>query len=275
MSGLGDGGLLMLAALLLAAGLVSGFIAGLFGIGGGAVTVPAVYEALSVLGVPLEVRMHVTLGTALAAMSAMTIRSFFSHRAKGNVDVAFLRRIVPWVLLGVLLGAVVARYAQGATLKWIWVVLGSLMAFKMAFARDSWRLGDDFPKGPLVEIWATLVGLASTLMSVGGTAFMTTLMTLYGRPLLPSLATCSGLGPVIAIPGALGFVWAGLGQPGVPLGSIGYVNLIGLALLVPTGVWAAPFGVRAAHGISRRTLELLFAGLMMLVVLRFVVSLVG
>ena len=172
-------------------------------------------------------------------------------------------------------GAVVARHAQGTTLKWIWVVLGSLMAFKLAFARDRWRLGNELPKGPLVAIWAILVGLASTLMSVGGTAFMTTLMTLYGRPLLASLATCSGLGLLIASPGALGFAWAGLGQAGLPVGSLGYVNLLGLALLVPAGVWAAPFGVRMTHGIAKRTLERLFAGLMTLVVLRFVVSLIG
>lgn len=270
-----DASIVALALAILVSGVVSGFLAGLFGIGGGAVMVPALFEALGVIGVPADMRMHVTLGTSLAAMVAMTARSFASHRARGMVDMAFLRRVCPWVLLGVALGALVARVASGSTLQWVWAIIGSLLAAKLALGRDDWRLGTELPRGPLVAIWSTAVGLASTLMSVGGTAFMTTLMTLYGRPLLPSLATCSGLGPMIAIPGALGLAWAGLGQPGLPPGSLGYVNLIGLALLVPTGVWAAPYGVRLAHGIPKRWLELAFAALLGLVSLRFVVGLLA
>lgn len=272
LAGQPDFGLVLLALGLIAAGLASGFLAGLFGIGGGAVMVPALFETFGVLGVPPEVRMHLTIGTSLAAMSATTIRSFMAHKAKGAVDLAFLKRVVPWVLLGVVFGALVAHAVTGGTLQWIWGILGTLLALKLALGRDDWRLGNELPKGPLVPLWSTAVGLSSTLMSIGGTAFMTTLMTLYGRALLPSLATCSGLGPMIGIPGALGLAWAGIGAPGLPPGSLGYVNLIGLALVVPAGVLAAPWGVRVAHGIPKRMLELAFAALLASVSWRIVLG---
>jgi uncharacterized protein len=118
------------------------------------------------------------------------------------------------------------------------------------------------------------VGLLSTLMSIGGGVFITALMSFYGHPIQRAVATSSAFGPIIAIPGAVGFVWAGWHAAGLPPGSLGYVSLLGALLIIPTSVLAAPLGVRLAHGISRRKLELAFATFLAVVGARFLLSLI-
>jgi uncharacterized protein len=147
------------------------------------------------------------------------------------------------------------------------------MALKLFLGRQDWRLGDEIPGHPFRRLYGGFVGLVSTLMSIGGGVFITALMTLYGQPIQRAVATSSGFGPLIAIPGALGFVWAGWGAAGLPPGSLGYVSLLGALLIIPTSVAAAPLGVRLAHGISRRTLELAFALFLLIVSIRFLFSL--
>ena len=177
------------------------------------------------------------------------------------------------VVGGVMLGVLVARVSDDTVLKAIWAGCASLMAAKLFFARDSWRLGTDIPGNPGRGLFAAFLGLVSTLMSIGGGAFVTTFMTLYGRSIHQGVATGAGFGPIIAIPATLGFVWAGWQTAGLPPGSLGYVNLLGTALIVPASVLAAPLGVRISHGISRRALELAFATFLAVVAVRFLFSL--
>jgi uncharacterized membrane protein YfcA len=143
----------------------------------------------------------------------------------------------------------------------------------MFLGRDNWRLGSDIPRSLAVEAYGVFIGTISSLMSIGGGAYVVILMTLYGRPLHQAVATSSGFGPLIAIPGMLGFMWAGWGAPGLPPGTVGYVSLLGAVLAIPTGLLAAPLGARVSHGLSKRELELAFGGFMTLVVLRFLASL--
>jgi uncharacterized membrane protein YfcA len=133
------------------------------------------------------------------------------------------------------------------------------MGIRLYFGRRGWQLGDAIPGNPLRTLYGGFVGLVSTLMSIGGGVFITTMMVLYGRPIQNAVGTSSGFGPLIAIPGTLGFIWAGWRIAGLPPGSLGYVSLLGALLIIPTSVLAAPLGVRIAHGISRRKLELAFA----------------
>jgi uncharacterized membrane protein YfcA len=267
-------GFALLALSLAAAGLVTGVLAGLFGIGGGGILVPVLYETFSQLGVDPAIRMQMALGTSLLVIAPTSLKSFSGHRARGLVDEALLRRLIPWVVVGVIGGVLVARTAPSSALKSVWVVAGSLLAFKMFLGRDDWRLGPEIPKSFLVEAYAGVVGFLSTLMSVGGAAFFVTLMTLYGRSLLSAVSTASGFGPAIAIPGIIGFVWAGYGNASAPPLSLGFVSLIGAALIIPTSLLAAPWGVKLAHGIPKRRLELAFATFLLVVALRFLASLV-
>lgn len=264
-------GLLVFALVM--AGLVTGFLAGLLGIGGGGIVAPVLYEVFGVLGIDPALRMHMAVGTSLAVMVPTTLRSFAAHKARGGVDMPAFKRLAPSVLVGVVLGAAIASHAPGTMLKWISVGFATVMSIKLAFGRDDWRLGDDLPRNPLVELFGAFVGAVSTLLSVGGGAFVTTMLTLYGRSIQRAVGTSAGIGTLIALPGAIGLAWAGWGETGLPPFSLGYVSFIGAALMIPTSVFAAPYGARVAHGISRRTLELAFAALLSTVGLRFLVSL--
>lgn len=267
--------LALLALALLAAGLLAGFVAGLLGIGGGAILVPALYEAFAIIGVDADYRMHLAVGTGLAVIVPTSLRSFVAHYRNGAVDFQFLRRMGPWAVIGVIAGSIFARYSSADALKVIWIVVASVIATRFLLRMDRWALGEDIPRSRAIEAAAVAIGFVSTLMSIGGGAFVTILMTSYGRSMHQAVGTSSGFGPLVALPGAIGFMLAGWGVPGLPIGSLGYVSLIGAALLVPASILAAPWGVGVAHAISRRKLELVFAGFLAFAVARFLYSLIA
>lgn len=272
--GMSGEGLALLIAALVVAGLVAGFLSGLLGIGGGGVLVPVLYEAFGAAGVSEDVRMHITLGTTLAVIAPTVLSSLRAHHARGAVDMAIVRRMGPWIFIGVTLGIVIAKGASSEALRWVWVIFGSLLALKMALGRDDWKLADTMPKPPWLEVGAFVIGLLSTLMGIGGATFTVPLLTLHGVPLINAVATATGIGPIIAVPGIVGYILSGWNEPGLPPFSLGYVSL-GALLIAPLGVIAAPWGVRTAHGISKRKLELAFAAFIACVVARFLWTLLA
>ena len=261
--------------VLFATGMMVGFLSGLLGIGGGGLLVPVLFEVYRFFDVPDEYRMHLAIGTSLAVMIPTSLRSFMAHRSRGGVDMGLVSRLALPILLGVITGSLIAKWASAEFLKWIWVIFGSLRAAKMLFGREDWRLGDTVPKSRIVELYAMLVGTISTIMSIGGGAYITVLLTLYGRPIQRAVGTSAGFGPLIAVPGMIGFMWAGWNVPGLPAGSIGYVNFLGFLALVPASVMMAPVGARLAHGISRRTLEIIMGLFIATVSMRFLVAIVA
>lgn len=271
---LAHGELAWLVVALLAAGLITGFLAGLLGIGGGGVLVPILYETFTFLHVPDDIRMHMVLGTSFAVIVPTAIQSFRAHRAKGAVDEGVLKRLAPYVIGGVLAGIALVSSVSGVALKWVWIVCAGFLSLKMALGREDWRLANDVPDNWLVRFAAFAIGLVSTLMSIGGGMFLVTLFTLCGWSILKAVATSSGFGPLIAIPGLLGYVWAGWGNPELPPVSLGFVSVLGAAIIIPMSVLTAPLGVRVAHGISRRKLELAFAAFLFTVAMRLLISVV-
>jgi uncharacterized protein len=219
--------------------------------------------------------MHMVLGTTLAIIVPTSLKSFAGHRAKGSVDMELWRRVAPWVVVGVVVGVLTAKVSSGAVLKWVWVIAAGLVSLKMALGREDWRIADALPPRPWPELAAGVIGFISTLMSIGGATFVVPLLTLYGYPILRAVAAASGIGPLIALPGVVGFAWAGWDAPGLPPLSVGYVSLIGMAIVAPLSVYAAPYGVRLAHNIPRRWLELAFAAFLASVSIRFLIDLLG
>jgi uncharacterized protein len=263
---------LSLLGLLIIGGLASGLLAGLFGIGGGGVLVPVLHDVFRLMGVAPDHLMHLAVGTSLAIMIPTTFRSYLTHRAKGGVDHDVLRRMAVPIVLGVVIGICIAKIASGTMMKWVWIAFCTTMAAKLFFGREDWRLGDAIPQSRAVEAYGVFVGVVSTLLSIGGGAFMTMFLTLYNRPIKTAIGTSSGCGPLIAIPGMLGFMWAGWSASqagGLPWGSMGYVNLIGALLIMPLSVTMAPVGARLAQGLSKRTLEIGLGCFMVAMAIRF------
>jgi uncharacterized protein len=275
--------LVELMGLLVLVGALSGFLAGIFGIGGGAILVPVLYECFRIAGVPLEVRMPLCVGTSLAIIIPTSIRSFRAHYARGAVDMSVIRAWWLTILIGVIAGSAIARIAPERLFKYVFVAVAWSAAFRLIFGRASWKLGDELPKGPLMKAYGIVVGLLSTLMGIGGGLFSNLLMTFYGRPIHQAVATSSALAVLISIPGALGYVYAGwpaaahypdVAALQLPF-ALGYVSLIGAVLVVPLSLVTAPWGVRAAHALSKRQLEMAFGCYLFIVGSRFVISLVS
>jgi len=268
--------LIFLAVSLIAAGAVTGLLAGLFGVGGGAVIVPVLYEVFRVIGVPEEVRMPLVVGTSLAVIIPTSIRSYRAHLAKGLVDTSIIRIWAVPVVLGVLGGSLVARYAPPDLFKAVFVAVAFASAMRLLFASDRWKLGDDMPGPFLMRIYGVIIGVLSALMGIGGGQLSSLFMTFYGRPIHQAVATSSGLGVLISIPGALGYIYAGWPKMDLlPPLSLGYVSFIGFLLFIPTSIWTAPIGARLAHRLSKRRLEVAFGIFLLVVCARFFWSLIS
>ena len=239
-------------------GLVAGTVAGLLGVGGGIVLVPVLYQTLSFLGVDEAVRMPLAVGTSLASIIPTSIRSTLSHNKKGAVDWPMLKAWAAPTVVGVLLGTWLAALIGGKGLTAVFAIGAGALGFFMLLGREEWRLGDSVPGGA----WSWLLGLAngalSVMMGIGGGTFGVTVMTLFGTSIHRAVATAAGFGVIIALPGTIGMIVNGWSAQGLPPFSLGFVNLVGLALIVPATILAAPWGVAIAHSLSRRTLRLAF-----------------
>jgi uncharacterized membrane protein YfcA len=274
MAGFELGQLAFLAAVLLAAGVASGLLAGLFGVGGGAVMVPVLYQLFGFIGVPDDLKMQLAVGTSLAVIIPTSIRSFLAHRARGAVDEELLRAWALPVLAGVIAGSWIASFAPPAVFKLVFVFVAWATAVKLGFGKASWAIADEVPGEPWRATIGVVTGVLSALMGIGGGSIVNLVLSFCNTPIHRSVATASGVGVLISIPGAIGYVVAGWGKMGaLPPLSLGFVSLIGAALIMPTSVYVAPIGARLAHRLPKRTLEIAFALFLAAMGLRFLVSL--
>ena len=267
--------LLLLAGLIIVAGFVTGILAGLFGIGGGALIVPVLYEVFGVLGVPDDVRFQLCVGTSTAIIVPTNVLSFRIHRNKGAVMMDVVRAWAIPAVVGVATGAATAAFASAALLKLAFVLIGSVIAFKLLAGRDDWRLANDLPGRPGMIGYGFFVGLAASLMGISGGSIANVILTLHGKPMHKAVATSAGLGVPITVAGTIGYMLAGLPEQALmPPFSIGFVSLIGFALMAPVASFTAPYGARLAHALSKRHLEIAFGCFLLSVCVRFMVSLV-
>jgi uncharacterized membrane protein YfcA len=268
--------LVWLAAAIIVGGIISGFLAGLFGIGGGAVVVPVLFEVFRFLGVPEAVHMQLAIGTSLAIMAPTNIRSYLAHRASGAVLDDIVRQ---WSLPGVIgtgVGALIASVAPSSVFKVAFVVVIGIIALKLLLGKETWRIADDLPRSPLVRGFGFLVGLSAALTGVSGGSLCTVVLMLYGKTIHSAVATSAGLIVPITIAGTIGYALAGLPhQAQLPPLSIGFVSLIGFALMAPIASLTASTGARVAHAMSRRHLEIGFGLFLLAATLRFLVSLIA
>ena len=274
MFGVPLGDLATLTAGIVVGGVISGLLAGLFGIGGGAVIVPVLYEIFRVLEVPEEVRMQLCVGTSLAIIVPTSIRSFLAHRAKGNLPVEILRIWAPPIVIAIVIGAMMAAFLPSYAFKLTFVVFTALIALRMLFGNENWRLGDRLPGRPTMWGIGFITGLQSGVMGTGGGSISTLALMLYGTPIHVAVGISAGVGVIISTVGTVGYALGGLPQQALmPPLSIGYVSLIGLVLMAPLSAAVAPYGARLAHRMSKRNLEIAFGMFLLAVAARFLISL--
>lgn len=264
-----------LAAAMAATGLVSGTLAGLLGVGGGIVIVPVLFNVLPLFGIPEAVQMKLAIGTSLATIIPTSIQSARKHFAKGTMDVALLRSLAPSIALGVLIGTVLAVWLKGEALTLVFAVVAVAVAVNMATTGAEWRLRESFPTGAPRHGIGGFIGTVSAMMGIGGGTVGVPILSAFGAPMRAAVATASAFGIIIAVPATIGFVWAGWGNALLPPFSVGYVNLIGFALIVPTSMLAAPWGVKLAHSIPPLLLKRLFAAFLAVTSARMIWSLVS
>lgn len=251
--------LALLAAALLCAGVFAGILAGLLGVGGGIVTVPVLFELLATIGVSEDVSMHVAVGTSLCCIIPTSVSSIRAHLRREAVDIDLLKSWAPAVAGGVAIGTALAAVAKGAVLSGVFGTVAMLAVLHMTFGKEHWRLSDHPPTGWIKYLVAGSIGAFSSMMGIGGGTLTVPTLVLCDFPIRRAVGTSAAVGLLIAVPGAIGFVISGWSVPDRPALSLGYVSLIGFALVAPTSVLAAPLGARLAHSVPPGLLKRAFA----------------
>lgn len=262
-----------MAGLLLVIGAVAGLVAGLLGVGGGIVLVPAFFYAFTALGYGSEQLMQVCLATSLATIITTSIRSMQSHHAKGAVDWSILRGWALFIGGGAVLGVLVAASLRSVVLQGIFGVLGVFIGLYFGFGRKDWQLGSAMPKGIKKLVIGPMIGLLSVLMGIGGGSFGVPLMTLHGVAIHRAVGTASGFGLIIALPSVLAFMLVPVES--APPYSIGAVNLPAFALAVAMPFLTAPLGARMAHAMDPKLLRRIFAVFIMVMALNMLRKALG
>jgi uncharacterized membrane protein YfcA len=250
--------LLLLAAAMLAAGCLAGVMAGLFGIGGGIVIVPVLEFTFGLVGVDPAIRMHLAVATSLATIIPTSISSARAHHQRQAVDMEIVKRWAVFVFAGALAGAWIASQVHSRVLAMVFATLALLIALKMILLPTSRNLTEDLPRGPLMAVIPTTIGCLSSMMGIGGGTFSVMTLTLFNQPIHRAVGTAALLGLVISLPATIGFIVAGWNDVRVPPGSVGYVSLIGFALIAPATVMMAPLGAKIAHSFSEKKLSMSF-----------------
>lgn len=249
--------LLPMAALLLAIGALAGLVAGLLGVGGGIILVPAFFYAFSGLGFGGPDLMQVCLATSLATIIVTSLRSLHSHNRKGAVDWTILRGWGPGIAVGAVLGVLVVAQLRTPVLQAIFGTLALVVAFYLGLGRSTWRIGPEMPRGVKRAALSPLVGFLSVLMGIGGGSFGVPLMSLYGVPIHRAVATAAGFGVTIAVPSVAGFLMTPV--TGAPPYTVGAVNLPAFVLIIAMTLVTTPLGVRLAHAMDPKPLRRVFA----------------
>jgi uncharacterized membrane protein YfcA len=260
----------VLIPVLIVLGLAAGFMAGLLGIGGGIILVPGLYFLFKTLGYDPEALMHLSVGTSLAIIIPTGISSALSHYRRGAVRFDLVKHIGPGIVTGVIAGTAIADRLDGDSLV---IVFAAALLLFAALMQLPPKVKEDGAHsiGPVKgTVGGFFVGTLSSLMGIGGATLNVPFMTLSGVSIHNAVATASALGPFIALPGAIGFLWIGLDESNLPPFSFGYINLLAALLIAPLSVLAAPWGVKTAHSVSVKTLRRIFSIFIVIVAIKMI-----
>jgi len=268
--------ILFLVLTLTGVGALAGFSAGLFGIGGGAVIVPALYYAFTTLGYPESVTMHMAVGTSAAVIVVNAVRSVKAHHAHGAVDwnllwprqglKSLIQSYGIWIAIGSFIASTfIAVKLSGTALTLLFAVMAAFISLQFIFGRPNFTLRSNVPKGVFPPFVGSGIGGLSALMGIGGGSITVPLMAMCNVPIHRAIATASGFGFAIALPACVGFIISGYNTPNRPIYSIGYVNVLGFAFIAFLAFFTIPLGAKLAHKLSQRRLKRVFGICLLLV----------
>lgn len=266
--------LVLIVAALLLAGVAIGFFAGFFGVGGGAISVPVFFEVFRLIGHADDVAMPLAVGTSLAMIIPTSFLSAREHALRGTLDMNVLRTWLLPILLGVMLGSVLAGFADAEVFQAVFVAVAGVLSVRMLFGGNGGQLSDSLPGRSLLSVYGFVIGLSSALMGIGGGALSTMILTLYGRTIHQAVSTSAGVGLLIAVPGTMGYIAAGWRHAELPSDAVGYVSVLALAITMPTAIMMTRVGARAAHTRTREQLSRYFGLFLLTVALRFLIAVV-
>ena len=258
-----------LLTIFLITGAAAGVLAGLFGVGGGLIMVPALAWILPRLGFAERITMQMAIGTSLAVIAITSISSTFAHNRRGGVLWPVLARFAPGLMLGAIIGAFIADQLTGNTLKKI-VGTGALLVSAQMLLNRSPQTPRTSARPATIELVSMggIIGLLSSLIGIGGGSLTVPYMSLRGINMREAVGTAAACGVPIAWAGAAGFMWAGHDQPGLPAWTIGYVSLSAFAGIALASTLTAPLGARLAHSLPPLVLKRSFAVLLTLIGLK-------
>jgi len=266
-----DHGLLLAGVLL--AGFASGYAGGLFGIGGGIVTVPALYAVFQTLGIADGPSLKTAIGTSLGVIIITSIRSLSTHHGAGQVDFSILKSWAPWIAIGAVAGGLVAKWVPVELLTAVFAGGAFYIAWRRLFSKNKGHA--TAKRKSLMHMKVPVgvgTGLFSALMGFGGGALGVIFMTMAGRSMHQAIGTSAGFGVAVAVPGITGFILSGWGLEGLPPLSMGYVNLPAFVAMAVMAAISAPLGARLAHRVDGAILSKLFGGYVLLAAVSLIID---
>jgi uncharacterized membrane protein YfcA len=251
----------------LGTGVASGLLAGLFGVGGGVVIVPALIWVFAHAGFPSDWISHLAVGSSLASIIGTGSASVYAHHSRGAVRWDLFRQLAPWIVVGAWIGSAVAGLLDEVWLRRIFGVFLLYVGLRMLFQRATSGAGDS-PGAVKVGLTGTAIGGLSALVGIGGGTLTVPFLVRSGVDMRSSVATSSACGLPIALAGTLGFVIVGWGREGLPAGSTGFVYWPAVGAILLASIPTAPLGARLAHSLPLTLLKRIFAGLVLTVAVK-------
>jgi len=254
-------------ASFLALGLVAGLMAGMLGIGGGVVIVPALIWIFQTDGMSGEIVPHLAIGTSLATIVFTSLSAIWAQQKRRAIDWSVVRLLAPATLVGGFISGYLAGYIPAATLQALFAVF--LLFVGTQFILD-WKPAAHWRLPSRTGLWTTGLGIGglSALLGIGGGNITVPFLHACNMELKRAIAISTALGFPIALFGAAGFLVSGLGNATLPPGSLGYVSLPALAAVASVSMLSAPAGVRLAHALPVKRLKRIFGVLVLAIALR-------
>lgn len=271
--------LIIMVAGLLLTGFIAGLLAGLLGVGGGIVIVPVLFLLFTYLDVPESIIMHMAVATSLVTIIPISLSSAREHYRRGAVDMAVFKSWAGFMLIGAGIAGAVSGQLDSSYLQLTFGLIAIYVSVTMIRGK---KAGSDDKKdgaqiaplgrGASGGVIATLIGGASALMGIGGGSIAVPVLSALALPVHRAVGTAAAFGFLIAVPGAIGFIWAGTGAEGRLPFSLGFTNLPAALIIFSTSLFTVPLGSRIAHALNPQGLRRAFGFFLFLSALNILIS---